>query len=73
MALVRFDGAKTVYGDDGEKQYEQIGDIWINPEHVSAVYGHKIVCGNSVFTVAQESAEIVETLKWEMVFHNVIK
>ena len=63
MVLVRFDGARVVTGDDGEKQYERIGDIWINPERVSAVYGHKIVCGDSVFVVAQTGDTIAGKLR----------
>ena len=60
--MIKFEGASVREGDTG-KEYTSRGEIWINPDMVSAVYDHTILMHGNRIHVMEELNDILNKLK----------
>ena len=60
--LIEFRGAKVEMNDEGEKEYEDRGPIWINPNALAGFYEHTLLVNGHKVRVMEEIPEIQEKL-----------
>lgn len=63
MTLIKFMGATMTEKDNGEREYQQRGPVWINPDMVAGVYDHTILISGNRIRVMQNLNEILAKLR----------
>ena len=60
--MVEFRGARVEMNDEGEKEYEDRGPIWINAHAVAGFYEHTLLVNGHKIRVMEEIPEIQQKL-----------
>ena len=68
--LIEFRGAKVEMNDEGEKEYEDRGPIWINPNVLAGYYEHTLLVNGHKIRVMEEIPEIQRKLAGEKTEEN---
>lgn len=64
MRMIELHGA-TYDDSSGEREYKELGKVWVNPDNVDFVYDHTVVVQERKLRVMETGEEIVKCLTCE--------